>query len=221
MESKLNATDISITHQNRCNFLHSVSIISIIMAFFSLVLSMYIIYENHQMKQTINQQINQLMVNTKQNSLEILPSPPENTPIYNQLQNTSKPEKPIDSVNQTQLTNYEGLNAYLSLKGAGIKASKISINEASYDISTAIGPGICPWEPDESNCGYEDEHTPVWSILRIWHKNGKVFAINPQEGKVNGIRIEGFILLKETPNQYFTDAEINYWRQNVDSIVVK
>jgi hypothetical protein len=76
-------------------------------------------------------------------------------------------------------------------------------------------------EDDGSNCGYIDEKTAIWQTLRIWSKNGKIFAINPQSGRKDGISIEGFIVLKKYPNTHFSDTEMKFWRQIIDTIAVE
>lgn len=143
--------------------------------------------------------------------------------LQNQLSMALQPTPaPVIGPNEIQLTfNADGPNAYMTLSDAQVKNNEVTYSDSVFTVSTRIGPGLCPMEDDGTNCRYVDDKTAIWGILRIWSRNGSIFAINPQNGHKDGVNLEGLIIQKTLPDASFSTREVNYWKLAIDAIVVR
>ena len=109
-------------------------------------------------------------------------------------------------------------------EGIGIvKGTILADNNSTYLINTEqqhVGGGLCKADEFKNTCDYYDETLPNIGILRIWRENkSNVFAINPQDISVNGKFLNRLIITKLTPNVYFTQSEIEFWKNALSEII--
>lgn len=113
-------------------------------------------------------------------------------------------------------------NFYLNFPSDSIiNKNIVTIDNNVFNINTFIGSGLCPMDEAEAaveSCTYTDQPGSKWGTYRIWTKNSKPFAINPQSIILNDKYFDGMIVTKLKPNEFFTQYELSQWGDILNKI---
>lgn len=108
-------------------------------------------------------------------------------------------------------------------KDVGVSGGTVVIyKESKFLINTdqKMVAGLCGMDESENLCDAYDETLPNIETLRIWRRNkSDVFAINPQSIRVNGKYLGHLDITKLSPNEYFTNDELIFWKEVLKNIV--
>ncbi|MFA7301336.1 MAG: hypothetical protein WC069_03435 [Candidatus Shapirobacteria bacterium] len=112
--------------------------------------------------------------------------------------------------------NLGNSNFYIDFPSNSIINKNIAtVGNSTFEINTNIGPGLCPMDEAEAAvelCTYTDEKDTIWGTYRVWTKNSKPFAINPQNLTLKNNYFDGLIVTKSKPNEFFTQADLSQWK---------
>jgi len=140
-------------------------------------------------------------------------------PLFDQILSTFKFTNSPELSLKYPITNNPEKNLYLVFpKSASLNKNVITLGNSSFLISTSVGPGLCPMDSEGDSCTYTDQPGSKWSFYRVWTKSTQPFAINPQVITIDGIRSDGLIITKSTPSTYFSEAELNQWKEIINSL---
>jgi len=118
-----------------------------------------------------------------------------------------------------KLTENSGKNFILFLPREMIVNNPYQGN--SYDISTNLMGGLCPLESvGADSCTYKDEKGTIWGTYRVWTKNSKPFAINPQNITLEKVYFDGMVITKTKSNEFFSQDEVSQWKDILNNNIV-
>jgi len=142
-------------------------------------------------------------------------------PLFSQILSTFKFTGPSDLSNHYQLMTENGKSLYLKFPiSTTIDKDQIKSGIYTYEISTSIGPGLCPMNGQDTSCSYTDQKGSPWGYYRVWTQDLKPFAINPQVISKDNLNFGGMIITKKTPNTFFSQTELNWWKDILNNKVI-